>query len=393
MSKYQNRAAPKANIYCQPELTDALYHVFSTSILSLFLLISLIFWELSRAGVPKYLLAWYFSFCGIILCRCGLFVWYNQTKHQINLSHYHYYLFIIGSSISALYLGFLGSFLMPEDMMHQAFVLILISGIVAGAVQSLSASYLANVIFIYFSLIPILTWEVIQIIDNKSIYVAILIAMGLFCIFSPLVARREYLMLVKHLELEFNYKILLERVSEVKDKYKKQATHDLLTGLYNRQFLNEYLKIEINKAKRKKLKIGIILLDIDFFKGFNDTYGHELGDRILQSLGNILNQSARKSDIACRYGGEEFVIVLPETSLASTRLVAESLRKTIKALSVDSEGKIVDNITVSLGVSCFPQHGLTRSKIINAADKAMYKAKREGRDRVCTASAKPNIDI
>jgi len=178
----------------------------------------------------------------------------------------------------------------------------------------------------------------------------------------------------------------LKRITLLKDKYKEQAVHDSLTGLYNHQFLNEFLDIEINRSKRKKLSIGIIMLDIDLFKDFNDTYGHECGDEILESLGDILNGIIRSSDIACRYGGEEFIILMPETTLDGAEIVAEMLRTAIKKIVIQREGKAIKNITVSLGVASYPQNGLSRQEVMEAVDKALYRAKQEGRDRVYLAS-------
>jgi len=373
-------------LYRKLELTEALYRSLPTSLTALFLVVSVIVWGLNDNIEIKYLYEWYFILCGIIVCRYGLLIWYNHTKLQINLQKYHYYFFVLGSSLTGIFVGMLGSFLMPNDIMHQAFVLILISGILAGSVQSLSASYFANIMYICLIMIPMLTWEFIQILNKMPIFIGVFITMVLFCTFSLVVARHGYLMLVKHLELEFNYKILLQRVTRLKNKYKEQATHDLLTGLYNRQFLYEYFEIELNRAKRKNLNISIIMLDIDFFKNFNDTYGHECGDQILQSISNLLNQNIRKSDIACRYGGEEFVILMPETTLEAAREVAEKLRKAIKSISLFRESETVKNITLSFGVSSFPRNGLTRMKIIESADKALYRAKREGRDKVCIAT-------
>lgn len=373
---------PKFDI--QPDLTEELYHSLPVSLVALFIVISFIVFELYFISNITYLFYWYTIFCVIILIRIGLLIWYKRTKLQSHLHKKHYYFFVIGSSLSALLLGLLGSVLMPPSMRDQGFILILISGLLAGAAQSLAASLVANLFYGYLTLIPILIWEFIQILEKKYVYIGVFCTMFLFCLFSYTVARAAYLLLVKHLELEYNYKTLSQRVSVMKDKYKEQANHDLLTGLYNRHFLNTYLQLEINKARRMKQNLSIIMLDIDFFKNFNDSYGHEAGDKILQSLGNLLTQSIRKYDIACRYGGEEFLVVLPNTSLEQAERIAESLRQSVKGISVQKGLHVIEGVTLSLGISSYPKDGETQGAIVDAADRAMYKAKREGRDRVCT---------
>jgi len=375
----------EAKVLIQSELTEALYRGLLISLVTLFLVASIIVWQIYGKDQDENLLVWYLVLCAIIFYRGLLFVWYQHTKSIIQFRAYHYYLFILGSTFSGLLLGILGSFLMPNDIQDQAFILILLCGITAGSVQSLSPSFLANILHVYLIAGPLLVWEMVQIYHKQTIYIGIFFAMLIFCVYSYFFARRGHFMLVKHLELEYNYKSLLQRVSNKKNKYKELATHDLLTGLYNHQFLKDYLEIEIHKAKRNKTNIAVIMLDIDFFKDFNDRYGHLCGDEILQSIGDLLNQNVRKSDIACRYGGEEFMIIMPESSLANVREKAEIIREMVKAVSIKRGSLIVKNITVSLGVSFYPQNGLTRSELIEAADKALYNAKQTGKDRVCMA--------
>ena len=124
------------------------------------------------------------------------------------------------------------------------------------------------------------------------------------------------------------------------------------------------------------------MLDVDHFKRFNDTFGHEAGDSVLQELGRFLLKYVRGSDIACRYGGEEFILILPEGSLDITSKRAEQLREEIKHLHLKYRHEPLGQITLSLGVASFPEHGLTGQNVIREADAALYRAKREGRDAV-----------
>jgi diguanylate cyclase (GGDEF)-like protein/PAS domain S-box-containing protein len=165
----------------------------------------------------------------------------------------------------------------------------------------------------------------------------------------------------------------------------QQAIHDPLTGLFNRRYMEETLEREILRVRRKEAPLGIIMLDIDHFKKFNDSCGHEAGDTLLQFLGNFLQANIRQEDIACRYGGEEFILIMPEAPLEVTRLRAEKLRQGVEKLQVEYQGRPLGPVTVSLGVAVFPDHGNNGEALIRAADAALYRGKQGGRNRVMTA--------
>lgn len=373
----------EASILCQ--LTEALYHSIPISLSTLFILASILIWILYDVIENEVLFIWYAGFCSILVIRWIQFVWYNRTKLEKKLEKHHYYSFVLTSSITALFLGVLGSFMMPANIVYQSFIVILVSGIIAGSVQTLAASFLANILYIYLAIFPLLAWGFIQIFEKKEIYIGIFSSIFVFCVFSFFAARRGYAILFKHVELQYRYKKLLNTVSKMKDLYKEQATHDVLTGLYNRSFLNEYLEIELAFSKRRALNVAIIMLDVDLFKRFNDTYGHACGDEILQAVGKIVTENTRKSDMVCRYGGEEFLIILADVTLEDANHVAEMLRKAIKTISIQRKSEQVIGITASFGVAIFPYHGTTKEEIIEAADKALYRAKESGRDKVCSA--------
>ncbi len=161
----------------------------------------------------------------------------------------------------------------------------------------------------------------------------------------------------------------------------QQSIRDPLTGLFNRRYLEESLERELNRASRKQQPLGIIMIDVDLFKQFNDSFGHEAGDTALRELGTFIIKQIRGADIACRYGGEEFILILPEASLNTTRERAEQIRQGAKHLALQNRHQHLDGITLSLGVAVFPEHGLTGESVIHAADAALYRAKSEGRDR------------
>ncbi|MBC8414624.1 GGDEF domain-containing protein, partial [bacterium] len=158
------------------------------------------------------------------------------------------------------------------------------------------------------------------------------------------------------------------------------STTDGLTGLYNRRYLNESLGKELGRARRYTLDFSIIMFDVDHFKKFNDVYGHETGDRVLKMLGNVMIKTFRDIDICCRYGGEEFLIILPSTNLENAKISAERLRVAVETTSIDDL-----SVTISIGIASYPETD-TRSidEFIKKADLALYKAKEGGRNRVCT---------
>jgi diguanylate cyclase (GGDEF)-like protein len=165
----------------------------------------------------------------------------------------------------------------------------------------------------------------------------------------------------------------------------EQATRDPLTGLYNRRYMEDVMAKEEHRALRQGTTIGILMLDIDFFKKVNDTYGHEGGDLVLQEMGKFLKRQVRDWDIACRYGGEEFVLILPGASLSTSCTRAEDLRKQLGRLAVNYKGQII-RFTVSIGVAIFPEHGGYLHHTLEMADAALYSAKQAGRNRVETTS-------
>ena len=169
---------------------------------------------------------------------------------------------------------------------------------------------------------------------------------------------------------------------KLREKLESQSIRDPLTGLFNRRYMEESLEREIQRCDRKHQPLGIIMLDVDHFKRFNDTFGHEAGDSVLKELGEFLQKYVRGSDIACRYGGEEFILILPEGSLDTTSKRAEQLREGIKHLHLKYRHEPLGQITLSLGVASFPEHGITGQDVIREADAALYRAKREGRDAV-----------
>ena len=165
----------------------------------------------------------------------------------------------------------------------------------------------------------------------------------------------------------------------------EQAIRDPLTGLYNRRHFEGTLEDEIRHADRTDRPLSVIMADIDYFKAFNDRYGHGAGDEVLKAVGKLMNSTFRVRDIPCRHGGEEFVIILPETYLVDAAARAERLVEQVRDLSVDLANGLLEMISISVGVAAYPEHGATPWLLVRRADEALYRAKEEGRNRVVLA--------
>jgi diguanylate cyclase (GGDEF)-like protein/PAS domain S-box-containing protein len=176
-------------------------------------------------------------------------------------------------------------------------------------------------------------------------------------------------------------KIKLEEIQALEAELREQALRDSLTGLYNRRFLNETLERELARAVREGYPVSFVMMDIDHFKKINDTFGHLAGDLVIQNLTSQLKENTRAGDIACRYGGEEFLMVLPNTSIEATLQAAERWRQDFEESKVTFfETEI--RATLSLGIATFPVNGTSSREVLAAADKALYRAKAVGRNSV-----------
>jgi len=177
---------------------------------------------------------------------------------------------------------------------------------------------------------------------------------------------------------------------KLRDELRQQAIQDPLTGLFNRRYLDETLPRELDRAQRLNAPLCVVMLDIDGFKKFNDSFGHGPGDTLLREIANILREHLRKSDISCRYGGDEFVLVMPDSSIADTQERVEQIRVLLKGLQKKHLGtQSLDLITLSAGIAHMPEHGTTENELLRAADEALYSAKNAGRDRIIIYQKSP----
>lgn len=173
----------------------------------------------------------------------------------------------------------------------------------------------------------------------------------------------------------------------LQETLRQQSIRDALTGLFNRRYLEESLPRELGRCERRGLPLALMMLDVDHFKAFNDQHGHEGGDAVLAAFGRMLQSHSRAEDIPCRFGGEEFVLILPEADLASAQRRAEDIRTAVAALRVQHRRRELGGLTVSIGIAVAPDDASDAPALQRLADEALYRAKRAGRDRVEVANA------
>jgi diguanylate cyclase (GGDEF)-like protein/PAS domain S-box-containing protein len=182
-------------------------------------------------------------------------------------------------------------------------------------------------------------------------------------------------------EANQSLQVQLAENESLRAKLQEQAIRDPLTDAFNRRFFAESLDKEVARAIRDEVPFSVVIMDVDHFKQFNDTFGHKCGDVVLQSFAEFLKQNTRRGDIVCRYGGEEFVILMPDASIDSAYERAEMWRSKFEAQVVEYEGQSL-SVTFSAGVASFPDHGLTGEGVLQSADRALYWSKAHGRNRV-----------
>ncbi|MEN8259631.1 MAG: diguanylate cyclase [Pseudomonadota bacterium] len=179
---------------------------------------------------------------------------------------------------------------------------------------------------------------------------------------------------------------------KLRDALQRQSVRDPLTQLFNRRYLVESLERELARANRSQATVGVAMIDVDHFKRFNDTFGHDAGDAVLREFGTFLKNFARREDILCRYGGEGFVVVMAGIDEEKLMFRCEEMRRKIKLLTVEHRGQRLGTIAISIGAAMFPRHGENLEAVLNAADAALYRAKRAGRDQIMVAESAPPTD-
>ncbi len=498
------------------------------------------------------LISWWFTAVVLVsIFRYAAFYFYSRYP-QNNLLFL--YVFIFGMALSAALWGILDSFLMPNSLLQQMIIIVIIAGVTAGGIQTLNANLAASFIYVSLIVIPLVCWLFLQ---NGLTYSMLGIAMTTYVLFMLVTSMRGYKLLENVITLRYKNLALVENLSEsnkkllqsykileqnehemalinemnetlracdtLKEAYEviyltakdlftglsggliilnktsnrfeiinqwgsdqilktsismadcwalrkrnsyvvndattkttcnhfehlpaayvcipliiqrevvgvlvlhatskealteynveqidifcesmqlsltsiklhemlyEQATHDDVTGLFNRRYLVEALKRELSLTVRKHKKLCIAMIDLDYFKRLNDVSGHEAGDEMLKFVSKVLKDNSRESDIACRYGGDEFILMLVDSDVAAITQRLERIRSAIKSGHVYVNDQLIPPITVSVGVAEAPLEGATVADILRAADEALYTAKQSGRDRIeCANSVKSN---
>ena len=198
----------------------------------------------------------------------------------------------------------------------------------------------------------------------------------------------------RHLGVAAASQIALSLASlRLRESLRDQSIRDPLTGLFNRRFMQECLDRELLRGTRKNRSLAVIFIDVDHFKRFNDVFGHEAGDQVLRSMGDFFRSHFRGDDIICRYGGEEFAIILPESSAQDAASRAELLRIAARTLKLKHNDVTLDPVTLSAGIAGFPEHASSARELLQVADACLYEAKKSGRDRVILAKAKVPLEL
>jgi diguanylate cyclase (GGDEF)-like protein len=173
---------------------------------------------------------------------------------------------------------------------------------------------------------------------------------------------------------------------KLRQTLRDQSIRDALTGLYNRRFMVESLDRELLRASRNGTRLSILFIDLDHFKRFNDTFGHEAGDFVLRTMGGVFQDFFRGNDLICRYGGEEFAIVLPDCTSKDAAARADALRARVRSVPLKYQGQTLNTVTLSIGVAAFPESGATVNELLKVADDCLYRSKANGRDATTEAT-------
>lgn len=207
--------------------------------------------------------------------------------------------------------------------------------------------------------------------------------LGVLCLIDNAIQPGEHTPGLKQLAVTVGETIKLSLSNlKLRDELRSQAIHDPLTGLFNRRYLDQILPHDLYQVQRRKSPLCVVMLDLDGLKQLNDSFGHGAGDSVLREFGRALYEHLRKSDISCRYGGDEFVLVLPDSTVADTQQRVEQIRIFIRTLQIHYGEQVLKPITFSAGIAQTPEHGTTTGELLQAADGAMYAAKLAGGDRI-----------
>jgi diguanylate cyclase (GGDEF)-like protein len=294
---------------------------------------------------------------------------------------------VIGSAVTGGAWGLLAfAIISASDIAYQVFIVFVLGGMTAGAVL-LDAAYLPA--FFAFVLPIILPPTLAFMLRGDLMSIAMGGMLAIFAAVQAVIGYRTNRWIVDTLRLQAQRENLTADLYRTTAELTRReailrimANHDELTGLFNRYYLFETMGREMRRAQRLHAPITIAILDIDHFKDFNDNFGHEAGDEVLRAIGALLQRSVRGSDIVCRYGGEEFLLVFFDSDTLAALPRLAQICESIKDAPYACRGLPLPSVTLSVGVAQYPIHARTVDSLIRAADRALYAAKKAGRDRI-----------
>lgn len=335
----------------------------------------LVFLILSPISNPWGLSIWLGACIIISLIRLSLSRWHLRPTPNYRL---HLRILVLNTAISAAIWGILGSLLMPpHDIFKQTIIIIIITGITAGGLQTLQASFFAGLCFILFAVVPLELWVLLQ---THPTYKLLGFLIFIYISSMSLIAFRNFKIFSEILNLRYENYNLITTLENINNKLKYLSTHDSLTGLPNRVLFEELFTTAIENSQKLRTKFAVLFVDIDHFKSYNDTYGHDIGDSLLIQTANRITKVMRKEDIIARVGGDEFVILIENIK---TKEQLEIIMQKILQQFADSfflNGRRIST-TFSIGISIYPDDGNEKKALLKAADIALYNAKRLGRNR------------
>ena len=375
-----------------------------------------VIWPKTKPVDP--LVIWLTMFITISVIRLYGISLYKASSTNPQQANYKLYTYWSGTVVAGCLWGMFFLYMVSLlDITNTNILIFLMMGMISAAVAAYATSLLTFSIATFTLACPVIVYFLLhtEAIYNDIGYMLIIYVVFLFIICRQLNNTIEEFLIhefnISKLEREKRYAAMLNRELEEEiikrihtegklkaEKHKAEAladklitisSKDGLTGINNRRHFDEYLDNEWNRSARTSTPLSLILCDIDFYKAYNDTYGHLAGDDCLKKIAHVLEHYARRaSDMAARYGGEEFVIILPETSSSKAKHIAEEIRVAIEDLQIlHKASDVSDHITVSLGVATqIPTRHTKPHGLINLADEAMYEAKRKGRNQVIVAN-------
>lgn len=360
-----------------------------TSLPAALLCATILFFGLYSVSNKSMLITWYASVLIVSLFRFYQISLYRRYPGAVR---YHMNVFIFGTILSALTWGAAGSMLIPaHNISHLMLAIIIVAGITAGGTQTLQASRTANMSFIVIAVLPMAVWLLAQ---EEHVYFVLSFAVFAYMAFMLMLAQRGYTQLLESIRLRHVNEMLVGQlfeinsnlVDEISERKKTQSqldylvTHDVLTKVANRHAFNIQFNQTLGRAHRNSSQFSLLYIDVDNFKIINDSFGHDVGDRVLQVIAARLKENLREIDMLARIGGDEFIVVLEETH---GREYVEKFTHRIKSLFRQSfeVGQHQIQVTLSIGACIFPDDGVDINSLMKNADIALYHAKKMGRNR------------